>query len=93
MHLPWLAPNRPVRFSKEITQTNVGRGDAFHALDFRVDYRRPVGPVDVVLFLDVLNVYGGPSGLPSEFNILTGQTIKEEEESLPLFGLTFEYSW
>jgi hypothetical protein len=88
-----LASNRPVRFSKEITQTNVGRGDAFHALDFRVDYRRPVGPVDVVLFLDVLNVYGGPSGLPSEFNILTGQTIKEEEESLPLFGLTFEYSW
>jgi hypothetical protein len=88
-----LAPNRPVRFSKEVTQTNIGRGDAFHALDFRVDYRRPVGPVDVVVFVDVLNVYGGPSGLPSEFNILTGQTIKEEEESLPLFGLTFEYSW
>jgi hypothetical protein len=88
-----LAPNRPLRFSKEITQTNVGRGGAFHALDFRVDYRRPVGPVDVVVFLDVLNVYGGPSGLPSEFNVLTGQTIEEEEESLPLFGLTFEYSW
>jgi hypothetical protein len=31
--------------------------------------------------------------LPSEFNILTGETIKEEEESLPLFGLSFEYSW
>jgi hypothetical protein len=88
-----LAPNRPVRFSKEITQTNVGRGDAFHALDFRVDYRRPVGPIDVVLFLDVLNVYGGPAGLPSEFNTLTGQVIQEEEESLPLLGLTFEYSW
>ncbi len=88
-----LAPNRPVRFSKEVTQTNIGRGDAFHALDFRVDYRRPVGPVDVVVFLDVLNVYGGPSGLPSEFNILTGKSIEEEEETLPLFGLTFEYSW
>jgi hypothetical protein len=82
-----------VRFSKEVTQTNIGRGDAFHALDFRVDYRRPVGPVDVVVFLDVLNVYGGPAGLPSEFNILTGETIKEEKESLPLFGLSFEYSW
>jgi len=88
-----LAPNRPLRFSKEITRTNVGRGDAFHALDFRVDYRRPVGPIDLVLFLDVLNVYGGPAGLPSEFNILTGDIIKEEEESLPLLGLTFEYSW
>lgn len=58
-----------------------------------MDYRRTVGPVDVVVFLDVLNVYGGPAGLPSEFNILTGETIKEEEESLPLFGLSFEYSW
>lgn len=92
-HRDVLAPARPVRFSKEVTQTNIGRGDAFHALDFRVDYRRPVGPVDVVVFLDVLNVYGGPAGLPSEFNILTGETIKEEEESLPLFGLSFEYSW
>jgi hypothetical protein len=43
--------------------------------------------------LDVLNLNGGPAGLPDEFNILTGQTIKEDEETLPLFGLTFEYSW
>ena len=88
-----LAPDLPVRFSKEITETNVGRGEAFNALDFRVDYRRPLGRLDLVLFLDVLNLNGGPAGLPDEFNILTGQTIKEDEETLPLFGLTFEYSW
>ena len=88
-----LAPDLPVRFSKEITETNVGRGEAFSALDFRVDYRRPLGRLDLVLFVDVLNLNGGPAGLPDEFNILTGQTIKEDEETLPLFGLTFEYSW
>jgi hypothetical protein len=82
-----------VRFSQELIETNVGRGEAFNALDFRVDYRRPLGRLDLVLFLDVLNLNGGPAGLPDEFNILTGQTIKEDEETLPLFGLTFEYSW
>ncbi|HEX6994091.1 MAG TPA: TonB-dependent receptor [Gammaproteobacteria bacterium] len=92
-HADVLAPALPVRFSKEITETNVGRGRAFNALDFRVDYRRPIGRLDLVLFLDVLNLNGGPSGLPDEFDILTGQTIKEDEETLPLLGLTFEYSW
>jgi hypothetical protein len=43
--------------------------------------------------VDVLNLNGGPAGLPDEFNILTGQTIKEDDETLPLLGLTFEYSW
>ncbi len=88
-----LAPNPPVRFAKEITETNVDIGDAFHSLDVRVDYRRPIGPVDLVLFLDVLNIYGGPAGLPPEFNILTGQDIEEEEETLPLLGLIVEYAW
>jgi hypothetical protein len=92
-HSDVLAPNPPVRYSKEITATNVGRGDAFHALDVRVDYRRPIGPVDLVVFVDVLNLYGGPAGLPAEFNVLTGQLIEEEEETLPLFGLIFEYSF
>ena len=31
--------------------------------------------------------------LPDQFNILTGLTIKEDEETLPLLGLIFEYSW
>ena len=58
---------------------------------------RPSRSIDratgLVLFLDVLNLNGGPAGLPDEFNLLTGQTIKEDEETLPLLGLTFEYSW
>ena len=93
VHEDVLAPNPPVRYSKEITETNVDRGDAFHSLDLRVDYRRPVGPVDLVLFLDVLNVYGGPSGEPPEINILTGREISDDEEALPLLGLIIEYAW
>jgi hypothetical protein len=31
--------------------------------------------------------------LPAEFDVLTGRTIEEDEETLPLLGLTFEYSW
>ena len=92
-HADVLAPDLPVRYSKEITATNVGRGRAFNALDFRVDYRRPIGRLDLVLFLDVLNLNGGPAGLLDEFDVLTGRTIKEDEETLPLLGLTFEYAW
>lgn len=88
-----LAPEPPVRFSQERFDLNSDRGDAFHSLDVRVDYRRPIGPVDLVLFADVLNVYGGPAGLQPEFNILTGDIIDEEEETLPLLGLIIEYAW
>lgn len=93
VHEDVLAPNPPVRYSQERFALNVDRGDAFHSLDVRVDYRRPVGPVDLVLFADVLNVYGGPAGLQPEFNILTGEIVDEEEETLPLLGLIVEYAW
>jgi hypothetical protein len=49
--------------------------------------------VDLVFFVDVLNLYGGPAGLQREFNILTGELVEEEEETLPLLGLTIEYAW
>jgi hypothetical protein len=93
VHDDVLAPNPPVRYSQERTALNVDRGEAFHSLDVRVDYRRPIGPVDLVLFVDVLNVYGGPAGLQPEFNTLTGEIIDEEEETLPLLGLIVEYAW
>ena len=92
-HEDIFAPNPPVRFSREITETNVDRSDAFHSLDLRVDYRRPIGPVDFVLFLDVLNVYGGPSGEPPELNILQGDEISDDGDAFPLLGLIFEYAW
>lgn len=92
-HEDVLAPSPLVRFSREITETNVVRGDAFHSLDLRVDYRRPFGRLDFVLFLDVLNVYGGPSGEPPELNIFQGDEVDDDGDSLPLLGLIFEYAW
>jgi hypothetical protein len=88
-----LAPNPPVRYSQEFTETNYARSDAFHSLDLRVDYRRPIGPVDFVFFLDVLNIYGGPSGEPPELNILTGEETSDEGDAFPLLGIIFEYAW
>ena len=88
-----LAPNPPVRYSQEFTELNYDRSDAFHSLDLRVDYRRPIGPVDFVFFLDVLNIYGGPSGEPPEVNILTGEETSDEGEAFPLLGIIFEYAW
>ncbi|HEY1075462.1 MAG TPA: TonB-dependent receptor plug domain-containing protein [Fontimonas sp.] len=93
VHEDVLAPNPPMRYSQERFDLNADRGTAFHSLDVRVDYRRPVGPVDLVLFADVLNLYGGPAGLQPEFNILTGEVVEEEEETLPLLGLIVEYAW
>jgi hypothetical protein len=93
VHEDVLAPNPPVRYSQERFDLNAERGDAFHSLDVRVDYRRPIGPADLVLFADVLNVYGGPAGLQREFNVLTGELVEEEEETLPLLGLIVEYAW
>ncbi|HLU06891.1 MAG TPA: carboxypeptidase regulatory-like domain-containing protein [Woeseiaceae bacterium] len=93
VHEDVLAPNPPARYSQERFDLNAVRGDAFHSLDVRVDYRRPIGRVDLVLFADVLNVYGGPAGLQPEFNILTGEIVDEEEETLPLLGLIVEYAW
>jgi hypothetical protein len=54
---------------------------------------RSIDRLDLVLFLDVLSLNSGRAGLPDEFNVLTGQTINEDEETLPLFELTFEYFW
>ena len=57
-----LGPGQPLRYSKELTQQNALRLDDSHLLNIRVDYRRTLGPVDLVASWDVINVYGGPDG-------------------------------
>ena len=49
--------------------------------------------LSMIAHADVLNVYGGPAGLQPEFNVLTGEIVDEEEETLPLLGLIVEYAW
>ena len=83
----------PLRFSREYTGNNTMRWDAFHTLNARVDYRRPVGPIDVVAFLDVLNVYGAAATDEQEFNTATGTLTEDEGDIFPLLGLRFEKTW
>lgn len=93
VHDDVLAPGGPLRYSKELTTTNTLRADDYYALNLRVDYRRPLGWLDFVAFLDVINVIGGDGASPDEFNPRTGLNVADEEEALPLFGLILEKNW
>jgi hypothetical protein len=88
-----LGAGQPLRYSKELTEPNALRLEDSHQLNIRVDYRLPLGPVDLVAFLDVINVYGGPSGESQEFDPRRGVIIEDEGEALPIIGLIFERSW
>ena len=59
----------------------------------RVDYRRSLGPVDLVAFIDIINLYGGPNTNSLEFNPRSGINIVEDNGAFPIFGLIFERSW
>jgi hypothetical protein len=58
-----------------------------------VDYRRPLGPVDLIAFVDVINVYAGPNQTSEEFDPRRGINIEQENSSFPLFGLILERTW
>jgi hypothetical protein len=88
-----LGAGQPLRYSKELTERNALRLDDYHSLNIRVDYRLPLGPVDLVAFLDVINVYGGPGGGSQEFDPRRGVIVEDEGEAFPIIGLIFERSW
>jgi len=93
IHADVLGPGEPLRFSKELTRQNALRLDDYHSLNIRIDYRRTLGPVDLVAFLDVINVYAGPGAGSQEFDPRRGINVAEEEEAFPIIGLIFERSW
>ena len=83
----------PPRFSREFTTKGTLRWGNSQVLNVRVDYRRPIGPVDFIAFLDIINFYSASSSSPREFNPVTGDFISDEEEAIPLLGLRFEKTW
>lgn len=93
IHADVLGTGEPLRYSKELTRQNALRLDDYHSLNVRIDYRRTLGPVDLVAFLDVINVYGGPGAGSQEFDPRRGINVAEEEEAFPIIGLIFERSW
>lgn len=88
-----LPAGQPLRFSKELTRQNALRLDDYHSLNVRVDYRRPMGPVDLVAFLDVINVYGGPGANPGEFDPRRGIIVENDDGAFPIIGIIFERTW
>jgi len=83
----------PLRFSQEFISNGTLRWDDFHELNVRVDYRRPLGPVDFIAFLDVLNIYGASPPDEREFNPVTGVLKRDDGEATPLIGIRFEKTW
>jgi hypothetical protein len=93
IHSDVLEPGQPLRFSKEITERNVGRKSSYSLLNLRVDYRRAFGPIDVTTFLDVINVTGASSSDDTEFDYRRGVEVKDDNEAEPLIGLRLDYAW
>ena len=82
----------PVRFSQEFISNGTLSWDDYHSLNVRVDYRRPLGFVDFIAFLDVVNLYGSESSDVREFNSVTGN-LTSDGEVTPLIGVRFEKTW
>lgn len=82
-----------LRASKEITAQNTTTLGDYQSLNVRVDYRRQFGSMDVVLFFDVINLYGAGRGAPQAFNPIIGRQINEDASPFPQFGLILERAW
>lgn len=93
IHSDVLGAGQPLRYSKEITERNVGRKNGSGLLNLRVDYRRALGPIDVTAFLDVINVTSASSSDDTEFDYRRGVEVKDDSEAEPLIGLRFDYAW
>lgn len=83
----------PLRYSREFITNNTERLDDFNVMNVRVDYRRPVGPVDAVAFVDVINLFGTSQTDQLDFNEVTGEVLANEGGAFPLIGLRFEKTW
>lgn len=93
IHSDVLGAGQPLRYSKEITERNVGRKDSYGLFNIRVDYRRAFGPIDLTTFLDVINVTAASSSDDAEFDYRRGVEVEDESEAEPLIGLRLDYGW
>ncbi|MEO3677862.1 TonB-dependent receptor [Rheinheimera sp. FR7-31] len=93
IHADALGSGQMLRYSKEITEPNVGRKDSAGLLNMRVDYRRAFGPIDVTAFLDVINVTAASASDETEFDYRRGVVVEDSSEAEPLIGLRFDYAW
>jgi hypothetical protein len=80
-----------LRFSKELTERNVNRLPDFNTLNVRVDYRRRFGPISLIAFIDIFNLYGRNNVNSEQWNELVGANREGGLEQFPTFGIKIEY--
>jgi len=94
VHSDVLGGAGPLRYSKELTRTNAERLPDYHSLALRADYQRRFGPLSLVAYLDILNVYARENTNGYEWDERRGVNIIEGlDEPVPTIGVRFEYSW
>lgn len=93
IHADVLGAGQLRRYSKEVTERNVGRKDSYSLINVRADYRRSFGPIDLTAFLDVINVTAASSTDSNEFDYRRGVVVKDSNEAEPLIGLRLDYAW
>lgn len=80
-----------MRYSKEITGNNTDRLPDFHTWNIRVDYRKQLGDVAIVAFLDILNLYNRLNVNEERFIETTGTIDPKGFQILPSFGMKLEF--
>ncbi|MFA5834496.1 MAG: TonB-dependent receptor [Bacteroidota bacterium] len=80
-----------LRYSKEITGNNTERLPDFHTWNVRVDYRKQLGDIAIVAFLDILNLYNRLNVNEERFIETTGTIDPKGFQILPSFGMKLEF--
>lgn len=78
------------RYSQEITGNNADRTADFHTLNVRADRRIQIRSLAIVLFLDILNVYGNLNVNEERFLETNGIVEERGFRIIPTFGLKIE---
>jgi outer membrane receptor for ferrienterochelin and colicin len=93
VHQDVLGPGQPLRYSQEFTRENVDRNSDLNLLNVRLDYRRSFRSVDVIAYLDIVNLLGETDSEALELNPRTGRFEEQEGDTQPNIGLKFEWAW
>lgn len=79
-----------IRYSKEIIRNNAKRLPSFHTLNIRVDYRKQLGRIALVGFVDIVNFYDHLNVTEERFLDLTGEIDDQGFWILPTLGMKLE---
>jgi hypothetical protein len=79
------------RYAKEVVGANGDRLPDFHSLNIRLDWRKQLGRVALVSFVDIVNVYNYLNVNETRFLPLTGLEDARGFEILPTMGTKIEF--